>query len=99
MEKCGGNPKFRYRGNKIRWKMWSLSGRTLKAVISETNGMLEIARIRASAKMRRSSEEDLLSSDRGGSDDWFFSGLLVDLWMVGASQLCIKGAAHASGNN
>ena len=52
--------------------MWSLSGRTLKAVISETNGMLEIARTRASAKMRRSSEEDLLSSDRGGSDDWFF---------------------------
>lgn len=52
--------------------MWSLSGRTLEAVISEANGVLEIARTRASEKMRRSSEVDLLSSDRGGSDDCFF---------------------------
>lgn len=79
--------------------MWSLSGRTLEAVISETNGVLEIARTQALEKMRRSSEVDLLSSDRGGSEDFFSSGLLVDPWTVVPSQLCITGGDHASGNN
>lgn len=81
MGKCGGKPKFRYRGNKMRWQMWSLSGRTLEAVISETNGVLEIARTQALKKMRRSSEVDLLGSDRGGSEDCFF--LLGYLWTHG----------------
>lgn len=63
-------------------------------MVSEANGMLEIARTRASEKIRCSSEVDLLSSD-----DCFFPGLLVDPWMVVASQLCITGAGHASGNN
>lgn len=46
-------------------------------MVSEANGMLEIARTRASEKIRCSSEVDLLSSDRGGSDDCFFLGYLL----------------------
>lgn len=46
-------------------------------MVSEENGMVETARTRASEKRRCASEADLLSSDRGGSDDCFFLGYLL----------------------
>lgn len=60
MKKCDGGITLRYRRNKIREKMWSLSRMTLRAVINARN--VRNSKTWALEKTRRYVEIEMLNS-------------------------------------